>query len=655
MSVNKNGIGEINPINSKQYADILKAAMLKNMRKADMHADDMPYESILIRGVHGIGKTAIPKLVAKEMGWEFISLEPASTPEAVDYMGQPVENKVTGSLRYIKPEFLPDPNSLKPHLIVLNDMNRANAEILNALMTLPEFQRVFIHQMPKNTLILATINPEGSGYSVRRMDGAQYTRWVTYDLDWDVNSFCKYQSDRVAMHPKIIDYVSADRALIKESNQQGMANSRTFAQLGHKVNDILFSLNKPVINADAKSLNESGLKSFKKHLPSDLSYIGMCMQSYQKMAADKPRKLYEMLTSEDRTPGKFDGLYDGTNFTPEKWVVDEFHYLFSLNWCKDILAVFKQSSGACSDLIDNTIVKNTMDSKYDDSEPTSEEIADQLKFMVEPYFKGVNYRYINPFDFIKFMVTHINETMYIDYTTRCLMSEYPFMDLVEFGKIHDANTTADNYISIQNLFKCTTPGISESESQLSERNKKIAPHMDAVLSVISGTVGNALQKNVMDFVQKSEIMPNIHNMMTCVGEDGRKLSPEDSVEFHMRHLLKDVTTIDNHISDLYVSFIRASSWAVKRIPSSTIEQVKQYANVMAVLFNLPMIKEDNIYVITDIRYSMADDMIMSLSSNRDNKSREFKITWSRATTKVYKEMNNMPHKNRRAGKGRSSF
>lgn len=644
----------MNRINSVQYARIIKNAMRKNMRKAKMRADDIPFESVLIRGEHGIAKTAIPKSVAKEMGWKMISLEPASTPEAVDYMGQPTENPETGALRYIKPEFLPDPNSEVPHLIVLNDMNRANSEILNALMTLPEFQRVFIHMMPKNTLILATINPEGSGYSVKRMDKAQYTRWVFYDLEWDVKSFAAYHSSRTAVHPKIIEYVVSQAAAIKE-NTAGLTNSRTFTQLGSKINDELFSINEQYILNDAERLNRLGLDRFKKHIPNDIgSYIDMCRGEFISVANTDPAGLYDMLVNEDKTPGKFDDLFDGTVFRPEEWVADQFHYLFADSWCKSMIDVLSKSSKSTYEMVINTAGVNASNARFDDKEPTSAEVEHHLSLMFMGYAKSVaNYRLVNHMDFIQYIVTEIDETRHIDYMSRCMIAMYPFMDMSEFNRIHDDNITNDTYVSIQNLFGFSTPGFQESEEMVNERNKSLIDSYELMSSGIFGTVGAAIKAPMISYIQKSEIMPNVHNMMLCIGDDGRKLTPEQSLTHHMGHLLADLDTIDRHTDDIYVTFVGAVSWVVKRIPTSTSEDITKYANVIANMFNMPMIEGDeNLYAVPDMRMSFSADITRRLKSNKDVKSIEFKSTYIRAITPVYKNMNNQPY-NARKKKRRS--
>lgn len=150
-------------------------------------------------GHAGLGKSAIVEQIAKELDANYIFLSLAELTDPAELCGWPIKEHyvckdeectwITGELidAYIKagyhmtsetrmgyaiPTWLKglDPN--KSTICVLDDYTRANPAILQACMQITYEQKYISWELPKNTTIILTTNPE-EGYNVNSIDEAQ--------------------------------------------------------------------------------------------------------------------------------------------------------------------------------------------------------------------------------------------------------------------------------------------------------------------------------------------------------------------------------------------------------------------------------------------------------------------------------------------------
>ena len=141
--------------------------------------------AVLVRGPHGIGKSAIVKGLAAELGLEVVDVR-ASTMQEGDVVGYPdLESiKTTGVSTFALPSWYVAACK-EPKVLFLDELNRGLIGVLNGMFQIildrelgngPDGKPMKLHP---DTRVLAAVN-NGSEYTVNEMDPALLDRfWVT--------------------------------------------------------------------------------------------------------------------------------------------------------------------------------------------------------------------------------------------------------------------------------------------------------------------------------------------------------------------------------------------------------------------------------------------------------------------------------------------
>lgn len=153
-------------------------------------------KNVLMRGRHGVGKTAIINQVFGEVfgdvnvKWKYFSA-PTMDPW-VDMIGvpKPVKNEAGEDvLKIIPPEYFTGQEEIEA--IFIDEINRADEKTLNAIMELIQFRTINGRKFPHLKCVWAAENPgddKDHNYMVRELDAAQRDRFniqidVPYELD----------------------------------------------------------------------------------------------------------------------------------------------------------------------------------------------------------------------------------------------------------------------------------------------------------------------------------------------------------------------------------------------------------------------------------------------------------------------------------------
>jgi hypothetical protein len=144
--------------------------------------------NVLLKGHAGVGKTAIITEIFEGLNWKYFSA-PTLDPW-VDLIGvpKPVEDKKYGGyvLEYIRPPWVKE---AQVEAIFIDELNRASAKTLDALLELILFRRINGVELPNLKVIWAAINPEDDNdYTTTLLDRAMIDRFhvqidVPYALD----------------------------------------------------------------------------------------------------------------------------------------------------------------------------------------------------------------------------------------------------------------------------------------------------------------------------------------------------------------------------------------------------------------------------------------------------------------------------------------
>lgn len=184
-------------------------------------------KAIMLKGVHGIGKTEVIRQISKEI-WNLpcVELQGSQLSDVGDLVGLQKLGKDGGT--YWEPPYW-YPRNGKPVCLFLDELNRADAPIKRALMQLGNDKQVLDMRLPLGSRVVVAMNPgEDGNYDVMEMDFAELSRFVIYDFEPTVeeglNHFRKVgvhfskgeNSERfkeVTAHPAVIGFIEENPSL----------------------------------------------------------------------------------------------------------------------------------------------------------------------------------------------------------------------------------------------------------------------------------------------------------------------------------------------------------------------------------------------------------------------------------------------------------
>ena len=150
---------------------------------------------VLIRGRHGIGKSAIVYQIAEQRGLPVIERRASQMTEG-DLLGLPkVEGKVT---TWLAPEWLHDACD-KPVILFLDEVDRATMEVRQGIFELCDSRKIAGYTLHPDTLIFACVNggEHGAQYQVGEMDPAELDRYTVFDVAPTVEDWLEWADDNV--------------------------------------------------------------------------------------------------------------------------------------------------------------------------------------------------------------------------------------------------------------------------------------------------------------------------------------------------------------------------------------------------------------------------------------------------------------------------
>ena len=237
--------------------------------------------AISIEADAGIGKTSILRQIAEERGMTFVKLQLAQLDEPGDLLGFPqvefecqVAKKVkdsdgnvkvqimpgmvwlnakqleqlgkdtmvrqTGKTRmgYAKPAWVPDYNE-KGCMFVLDDYVRAAPQLLQAMMELILDQGYVSWHLPKKTTICLSNNPDNGQYNVNSLDEAQRTKFVNFEVTFDVDAWSKW-AEKTNVDGRCINFVLSHSEELFNTDENGdrICNPRSFCMFADMISGI---------------------------------------------------------------------------------------------------------------------------------------------------------------------------------------------------------------------------------------------------------------------------------------------------------------------------------------------------------------------------------------------------------------------------------
>lgn len=181
---------------------------------------NMPWKTtILLRGVHGIGKSAIVRQYAKSIGARFFDVRLAER-EVGDLLGMPGKVTVTVEDQTLTATDFNPPlwyvacmqaTTEKPMVLFLDEINRATREVLNAAFELVLDRRINGKPVGPGCRIFAAINDNASSggiqYQVADMDPALFSRFAVYDLAPSIEDWLNWATSDGGIHELVTGFV----------------------------------------------------------------------------------------------------------------------------------------------------------------------------------------------------------------------------------------------------------------------------------------------------------------------------------------------------------------------------------------------------------------------------------------------------------------
>lgn len=175
--------------------------------------------SINICGEAGLGKTSIMEQIASELDMPFVKINLAQISDPAELCGWPIKEhyickpdgdckwvtaevidayakagwEITDETRmsYAIPAWLKNAGDDRGILLVLDDFSRCTNQVAQSVMEITCRQEYLSWKLPFGSTVLLTTNPDNGDYQVTSFDEAQKTRFVSFDVKWDINSWAK--------------------------------------------------------------------------------------------------------------------------------------------------------------------------------------------------------------------------------------------------------------------------------------------------------------------------------------------------------------------------------------------------------------------------------------------------------------------------------
>jgi hypothetical protein len=265
-------VGFDTSLNSKQIKELIGHFVHTNKL---LQSSGKPPVAFSIVGAAGISKTSIVEQKAKELGIQFVKKDLGQIEELGDLVGMPVKEfeiykmtmeggepvRVKNSEKWVTENTLPiyltagyiqsgrrRTGTAKPAwveglgedgVLLIDDATRAGNQFLTAIMELIRVQTYDSWSLPKGWTVILTENPDDGSYNVNTIDSAQRSRFIQFQMKFDVDSWAEW-AESVRMDTRCISYVLLQRDLILTAmnNPEQKLNARSLTNFFNAISSI---------------------------------------------------------------------------------------------------------------------------------------------------------------------------------------------------------------------------------------------------------------------------------------------------------------------------------------------------------------------------------------------------------------------------------
>lgn len=186
-------MSEASVLNLEQAAEALEACLDANL-------------STCLWGPPGIGKSAIVKETGARMGMKVLDIRLVLL-DPVDLRGLPHING-DGRAHWAQPSFWPTEEEEQDVIIFLDELNRAPTLTQNAAFQIVLDRKCGEYSLRPGDRVVAACNRESDGGGVTKMPDALANRFNHFNIEADLNAWCKWASTEEAnVHPMVIGFL----------------------------------------------------------------------------------------------------------------------------------------------------------------------------------------------------------------------------------------------------------------------------------------------------------------------------------------------------------------------------------------------------------------------------------------------------------------
>lgn len=407
----KQFIYKMNSINLKEFSEIFKYVIQNNRNLIDSGKNAV---TIGIEGVAGLGKTSIIQQLAKELDCEFVKINLAELEEVSDLTGFPVKEfeavkndsdlewipadllqtytcnecyRFTGNTRmsYATPAWLPRDCGDKGVILALDDYSRANSLFMQACMELINTGKYVSWSLPKYTNIVLTANPDNGSYSVSSLDSAQKSRFINFNVQFDIDCFAEW-AENYGLDNKCINfaiYYHNELFNPNHTNHLDTINPRSYTTFSNVI---------------------SGIKDWNKaeNLALILNISKGCFHDEDNVVGNLftnfiANKLDKLVTPEDMLTKDWDKVleelkncvYDNGQYHPE---IAAILHTRLLNYCN----IFLSKTGSKTQLVIDRLTEFAEQSKEEDKIFSEDLLFSMIKTLIAKHKNRLNKMLMNP-------------------------------------------------------------------------------------------------------------------------------------------------------------------------------------------------------------------------------------------------------------------
>ena len=180
--------------------------------------------SVILHGLHGVGKSNVVKQIADEQKIGFIDVR-LSQMESGDLLGMP--DLQDGTTKFITPAWLPRDKKSKG-ILFMDELNRARPDVLQAVFQLVLDRRIGEYVLPEGWHVVSAVNPNTENYHVTNIfDKALIDRFCHINLKPTKVEFIQYAQQLSDINQDFINFLQANDNLIEDEKAELPSIERT--------------------------------------------------------------------------------------------------------------------------------------------------------------------------------------------------------------------------------------------------------------------------------------------------------------------------------------------------------------------------------------------------------------------------------------------